>query len=106
MWKDYWSNVAYKHLLRLLDNQMHFIDVKFLDGDFSQQGIMPGMMPEQKTQFSALAERIFVNDSRAPALLGDRHFNEIGYDLLARKIAQGLVSTYRLDEEGIARGME
>ena len=79
-WPDNWSSRKgeYQDLGVLLDGQPTFIRAEFSVNDIQDATGVPAQ---------DVADVIFATGNRDPLPEGMRHFNEVGYDLLARKIA-------------------
>ena len=84
---EYWSIKEYHKLYKILSLQKNFIDIDFTNNNIDN--ITNKNILKIATN-SAKVENIFLDETRDPNPYGDRHFNELGYALMAELIYKNI----------------
>ena len=93
-WPDQWDSreTEYQLLKGLFQHQPNYISGEFTAEEISNVTGIP---------VTSISDVLFASSERDKALQGIRHFNEVGYEMLARAIANRITSDKQKNKSGI-----
>ena len=93
-WPDQWDSreTEYQLLKDLFIHQPNYISGEFTAEEISN---VTGIY------VTSISDTLFASSERDKALQGIRHFNEVGYEMLARAIANRITSDQQKNKSGI-----
>ena len=93
-WPDQWDSreTEYQLLKGLFQHQPNYISGEFTAEEISNVTGIP---------VTSISDTLFASSERDKALPGIRHFNEVGYEMLARAIANRITSDKQKNKSGI-----